>query len=197
MIRLIIFRHGQTDMNKRHLVQGGTDISLNDIGIQQAQLLAQKLETFKLSEIFSSDLKRAHQTASIVSQQIGCNITTAPALREQNYGTIEAKPIAEIRSKYADICRIMDDITHPDTNTIAFPQAESRLDVFARASQTLKNIALAAEPHTSIGISTHGGVILSLLSVQFRKKVHIGNAEFIVLTHDGNTCVDFQMQVKP
>jgi broad specificity phosphatase PhoE len=196
MTKLIIFRHGQTDMNKRHLVQGVTDIPLNDIGIQQAQDLAQKLKAFDLSEIFSSNLKRAHQTASIVAQQIGCNVTTASSLREQNYGTIEAEPTSEIRCKYADICKIMDDISHPDTNTISFPQAESRLNVFARASQALKNIALAA-PHASIGISTHGGVILSLLSVQFRQTAHVGNAEFIVLTHDGNTCVDFQMQIKP
>lgn len=183
-------------MNRKHLVQGITDLPLNDEGICQANNLANRLQRKGISEIISSDLKRAFQTANIIAEKIGCGVTTSQDLREQNYGEIEAATTAEVRTRFPDTCRILDDISHPQTNTLSFPKAESRSDVFVRASQVLEDAAMRT-PQATIGISTHGGVILSLMSHYFKKMAHIGNADFIVLEYDGKSFTAYQMHVTP
>jgi broad specificity phosphatase PhoE len=192
MRKLVLFRHGETDLNREHLVQGVSDPSLNDLGIEQAEKLALRLKALGISQIVSSDLKRARQTANIVAAKNGCSVTTYAELREQNYGRIELQPIAHVRHQYADICKIMDDINHPMTNTVFFPDAESRMDVFARASGRL-NAIMSTSADNCIGVSTHAGVILSLMSVKFNQMAHLRNGEHLMLLHDGKGFVDYVM----
>lgn len=192
MRKLVLFRHGETDLNREHLVQGVSDPPLNEFGIEQAKELALRLKELGISQIISSDLKRAHQTAIIVAEMNGCPVVTYNELREQNYGRIEQQPISQVRQKYADICSIMDDINHPMTNTVRFPDAESRLEVFARASGKLDAI-MSISADNCIGVSTHSGVILSLMSVRFNQMAHLRNGEHLMLLHDGKGFVDYVM----
>ena len=58
-------RHGQTEFNKQHIVQGGgIDSELNDTGIQQAQLFFEKYQDIPFEVILTSKLKRTHQTVN-------------------------------------------------------------------------------------------------------------------------------------
>ena len=68
-MKLYIFRHGQTNGIVNNIVQGaGVDISLNDTGRAQAQELAEKMKQEKLDVIYASHMKRAQETARIVSR---------------------------------------------------------------------------------------------------------------------------------
>lgn len=192
MRKIVLFRHGETDLNRQHLVQGGSNPPLNDSGIEQAKRLGLKLKQLGMSHIISSDLKRAEQTAVIVAEMNGCPVVTYNELREQNYGQIEQQPISQVRQRYANICSIMDDIDHPLTNTVCFPGAESRLDVFARASGRL-NAIISTTADNCIGVSTHSGVILSLMSVIFNQKAHLRNGEHLILLHDAKGFIDYVM----
>ena len=62
-------RHGETDFNKRCLIQGMSDIPLNDKGVQQAGVAANwfKAQNITFDKVFSSPLVRARKTAAIVS----------------------------------------------------------------------------------------------------------------------------------
>ena len=62
-------RHGETDFNKRCLIQGMSDIPLNDKGVQQAGAAANwfKAQNITFDKVFSSPLVRARKTAAIVS----------------------------------------------------------------------------------------------------------------------------------
>lgn len=62
-MRLILVRHGQTDWNLKHLMQGMTDIPLNETGKMQAFNVKEKLKNVKLDICFSSPLSRAIETA--------------------------------------------------------------------------------------------------------------------------------------
>ena len=65
---LYIIRHGQTELNSRHVLQGRSDHPLNEAGIQQAREAARRLQSLgiRFDRVYSSPLIRAVQTAEIV-----------------------------------------------------------------------------------------------------------------------------------
>lgn len=63
---IYVVRHGQTDWNLAHKIQGRADIELNQTGILQAQELATKMSHIKFDACISSPLKRAIKTAQII-----------------------------------------------------------------------------------------------------------------------------------
>ena len=88
-MKLYIVRHGQTDWNLLHILQGKTDIELNETGIKQAQETAQKLQNIKMDEIYASPLKRTMKTASIINQDRNLPIMTDDRLLERGFGELE------------------------------------------------------------------------------------------------------------
>ena len=86
---IYIIRHGQTDWNIEHRTQGHTDIALNKNGIEQAELITQKIANLKIDNIISSDLKRAYMTAQIINKKFNKTIETDKRLREFCFGTLE------------------------------------------------------------------------------------------------------------
>ncbi len=68
---IYILRHGTTEWNARHLIQGQTDIPLDDFGKQMARETGLGLvkKGIKFDRIYSSPLKRAYETASIINNE--------------------------------------------------------------------------------------------------------------------------------
>lgn len=90
MCTIYIMRHGQTDLNKKHVLQGRVNSSLNDTGRQQAEDAAAKLCSLGVSfdMIFSSPLNRALQTAHIIAGD-DIPLRTDERLLEMDYGPYE------------------------------------------------------------------------------------------------------------
>lgn len=87
--KIILVRHGQTDFNIDHIMQGHLDTFLNSAGLKQTQKTAKLLMEEKIDFIYSSDLKRTHQTALIISKELNIPIILNPLLRERNFGELE------------------------------------------------------------------------------------------------------------
>lgn len=89
----ILVRHGQTDWNKEKKVQGQTDIPLNETGMAQAKMLAEKIfENYPLIDaIYSSDLKRAYDTALATAEKFNLPVHKKTGLREMNWGELEGR----------------------------------------------------------------------------------------------------------
>src|SRR5438876_6692501 len=83
---LILARHGETDWNRDGRFQGHADPPLNDRGREQARSLADALADQPIEAIYSSDLRRAHETAQIVAQRQGLEVLVDPDLRERDVG---------------------------------------------------------------------------------------------------------------
>ena len=75
---LLLIRHGQTPWNALGKIQGCTDIELENEGRLQAQLLAEKLSG-NFSAVYTSPLKRAHETASILANSASLYPVDVPA----------------------------------------------------------------------------------------------------------------------
>ncbi|MBP1989744.1 histidine phosphatase family protein [Paenibacillus eucommiae] len=88
-MKLFVTRHGQTEWNSENRVCGITNINLTDTGIEQAKELSTKLADYKIDIIISSPLKRAKETAEIISDAIGKIVIIDRRLFEQNYGVYE------------------------------------------------------------------------------------------------------------
>ena len=66
---IYVIRHGETDWNTKHWLQGTTDIPLNRNGIEVAEITSEALKGIPFDVIFSSPLKRAYQTAEIMKRE--------------------------------------------------------------------------------------------------------------------------------
>jgi probable phosphoglycerate mutase len=85
-----------TQWNMQNRLQGTTDIPLCDEGIKQVQNLSKRLKTVKIDAIYSSDLKRAFDTADIIAKGHNINISKKGFLREIYFGQWEGKTIKEL-----------------------------------------------------------------------------------------------------
>jgi broad specificity phosphatase PhoE len=87
MIRLALLRHGHTPWNREGRIQGRTDIALDSEAAEQLAKLALP-DSWADADIWSSPLKRAAQTAEIVTNQ---SPKTTPALTEIDWGDWEGQ----------------------------------------------------------------------------------------------------------
>ena len=84
-LRLYIARHGETDWNVLHRLQGWTDRPLDETGRRQAVELAETLKGIHLDAIYSSTLSRSRDTATTVAAKTMA-VKSLDGLRERNYG---------------------------------------------------------------------------------------------------------------
>jgi broad specificity phosphatase PhoE len=100
-MKLILVRHGETEENKKGILQGHMHGTLSKEGIDQAKRLAKRLSKEKIDAIYSSDLKRAADTAKeIVKYHPEIPLSFTEELREINLGSNTGKKKAEIDPKH-------------------------------------------------------------------------------------------------
>jgi len=85
-------RHGETDSNVRRIVAGSLDVSLTERGQAQARAAALALEYCGISEIYSSALRRARDTAACVAAVLNLQVRVIPGLAERRWGVLEGQP---------------------------------------------------------------------------------------------------------
>jgi broad specificity phosphatase PhoE len=162
MERLIIFfRHGQTDWNLNKRFQGQSNVLLNDKGRKQAEALAKYLENYKLDVIYTSDLDRAIETATIVNKYHNVPLVKDQRLREAHLGDLEGLILHEAEEKFGK-----DSIERwksNDTEDFCFPNGETKKQVLTRVKAFLELMYLKNQNYHRIAISTHGAVIHKLV----------------------------------
>ena len=84
-----ITRHGQTNLNKAHLMQGLTDEPLNETGILQAQEARERIGEVRFDAVYASPLQRAVLTASIIGGVGKEAVITDPRIIEADFGKYE------------------------------------------------------------------------------------------------------------
>lgn len=95
--RLCVARHGETDWNKRGVLQGWSDVPVNELGRRQANTLAAAFTGAGFSAICSSPLVRARETAEIIAAALclpppSCH----EGLKERHFGAIQGIPKDEL-----------------------------------------------------------------------------------------------------
>lgn len=90
-MEIYIIRHGKTPWNVDRRLQGGTDIELNQDGIDLAMKTGEGLKGVDFDVVYSSPLKRALETAKLIVGDRDIPIITDDRLREINFGSREGE----------------------------------------------------------------------------------------------------------
>ena len=92
-VEVVVVRHGETDSNRLHTIQGHLDTPLSSVGLRQAESVAAYLAETKFSLAISSDLKRALLTGQIIARANASleesEIEQWGVLRERCFGELE------------------------------------------------------------------------------------------------------------
>ena len=100
----MLVRHGETDWNKSHRVQGGnSDTLLNETGKEQAERLALRLKQERIQAVYSSPLQRALDTAQVVACHHLLEVQIEPSLREINVGELEGVPVTLLSKRLDEL----------------------------------------------------------------------------------------------
>jgi broad specificity phosphatase PhoE len=99
---LLLARHGETDWNRARRWQGHADRPLTERGRAQAEELAERLADVTLDAVYSSDLRRARETAEAVARAQELGVVQLPELREVDVGSWEGLTRAEAETRFPD-----------------------------------------------------------------------------------------------
>ena len=155
MGKLILVRHGQTEMNAQSLYFGKLNPPLNDLGISQACQAKEKLLDIDYDIIYSSPLERAKQTAEICNY-LDKEIIFDSNLEEINFGIFEGLTFKQISEKYPNEVKKMEE----DWKSFNYVTGESPKEMFQRAVSFLKTLDFSKNNL----IVAHWGIINCIIS---------------------------------
>lgn len=153
-MNIILVRHGQTDWNIKDLLQGRTDIVLNENGKEQAQETARKLIDYKIDEIYVSPLKRTLTTAEQINKSRNLNQIIDNRLIERGFGIFEGKSKVEFK-KYWDYNSNLSDNDVEPIKQLFERVYDLLIELYNKYNNTQKTILLV----------THNGVNLAITSI--------------------------------
>lgn len=163
MALLTLVRHGQSTYNLENRFTGNVDVELTDVGRQEAWLAGEKLTGFTYDFAFTSMLKRAWETLSIILEKIN-QVNLLPikneALNERKYGSLQGLNKAETSEKYG----LIQVELWRRSYEVRPPGGESLEDTFNR---TIPYFKLEIEPNLRKGknilVVAHGNSLRALL----------------------------------
>ncbi|KAG0480094.1 hypothetical protein HPP92_010692 [Vanilla planifolia] len=166
---LVIVRHGETSCNASRILQGHIDSELNDIGRKQAIAVSSYLaKEGKFSAIYSSDLQRASETASIIAS--GCSLREVvldPSLRERHLGDLQGLTLRDAQKLKPFAYKLFLSAKREQE----LPGSGESLDqLHKRCTSCLEHIAKKHQGEQII-LVTHGGVLREL----YRKACPLGS----------------------
>lgn len=161
---LYIVRHGQTEWNVKHIIQGQKDSNLTQEGITQAKNVAEAIKHIHFDAVFSSDLARTRKTAEIIALERKLAIKTSKLLRERTFGHFEGKSRDEYREETKDLLKKYQGLSEEEQWRFKFAEGyESDEELASRFITFLREIAITY-PRKNVLVVTHGGNIRTFLA---------------------------------
>jgi broad specificity phosphatase PhoE len=181
-MKVFLVRHGETEYNAKGILQGYSPVPLSARGRQQAALVAERLAPLRPHVLYSSDIRRAEETADIIGQRLGLPVQRCEGLREWYVGNWTGKP-AEAYWAHLEALG-----AHPVTYV---PEGgESQVQTQARVVAQMQEFTRHHAGETIVGVS-HGKAIDLLvrhilgLDVMQEPPYRIANTSVNILSYQG------------
>lgn len=189
MKKIYFVRHGATGGNEKNEFQHGT-IPLSEMGLQQAQFVAERFKTIPIDTIIASDMSRASQTADAIAKVLGKEVNHTNLFQEILRPTF-------VRGKSKDDPEVMEVMgqvkVNFDNENWHHSDEENFFDIKNRAIRALEYIRSREEEN--ILVVTHGNFLLMLIAVMgfgdtFTPKQYKKMQKFFIAKNTGVTMVD-------
>jgi len=136
MTFVYLVRHGETAWNKEEIFRGRTDISLNEIGFREAELVGEYLKGKDIHVIYSSPLSRARETARRIAQVFNLKVQPLEGITDMSFGKWEGRPLKEVQIHDRELYRQWIEQPH----LLKLPGGESLDEVRVRAMAALEEV---------------------------------------------------------
>ena len=152
-MKLLLIRHGQTEWTAAKRFQGKSDIPLNQGGFREAGEIAEALEKYRPTRLYTSALQRAKETAAQIAEKLKLRPATDPRLNEIDFGRWEG-------SSYNDLSRAasLEFQKWCEGKLSKPPGGESIASLSRRVGKFLKE-TLANHSEETVALVSHGGTI--------------------------------------
>ncbi len=160
-MKLIIVRHGETKQNAVGIIQGQSHGELSKKGIEQAKKLGGRLKNEKINCMYTSDLKRAFDTAKLISKHHPkIPLIKRKEIREIDFGDLQNKQKDKIDYYY-----------HKENDPDYYKKnnVESLKKIYNRAKKFIDEITEKHKGETIVIVS-HAGIIKSIILVLNKRK---------------------------
>ncbi len=154
MGNIYLVRHAVTDYNLENRFQGQLDIPLSQQGKEQAERLKRYFKGKQIDIIYTSDLKRARETAEYLSNEVNRSLKILTGLREVDVGQLEGLKWEEVKKTFPDWVSQ----GHND----GYPGGESRADIEKRVLY-IWDYVNKSHRNDNIILVSHGGIIKTLI----------------------------------
>jgi len=158
MPKLLLVRHGETEMNSSQRYWGKTDVALGTKGLQQAEQLRDRLASEKVNFVYSSSLKRSLVTAQTIASVHNLQVISCPELNEIDFGEMEGLNFDELSVRYPEVARLWKQRS-PD---LSYPGGESLSQLEKRVTEFRRSLAGHAEDDIILVVA-HSGVLRTLI----------------------------------
>jgi len=152
-MKIWITRHGQTDLNKKKLMQGRIDQTLNERGREQARQTGLLIPEVKFDAVYASPLDRAIETASLISGVDRSEILVDPRIIETDFGKYDTRSYYAMGPAMTAYWAWPERIPAPKT-------VESVASMVERSSEFLRE--LENRDYENVLVVCHGGIIRAL-----------------------------------
>jgi broad specificity phosphatase PhoE len=188
--QLYLVRHGETHSNRERRFQGQLDVPLSPAGQAQAEALGRWLadRPAPFGALYSSDLRRAAQTAETVAAHLGLTPILAPALREIDCGEWQGLTGAEIEARFPGGLQTWND--QPDA--FCLPGGESVRDLERRIVAFYQD-SVAPQRGDAVVLISHGLALSVLIAALLdwdlveawrERRAGMANTGVTILTRD-------------
>lgn len=187
--RILLIRHAQSIANENGMFGGITDYPLSESGQIEANNLTKKLEKYEIEKIYSSPLKRAIQTISPSANVLKKEIFVEDNLIEINVGTWENQLRDELRKKYPETNKYIDETEH----YVGMKGQEDTNHVANRMFETITKMAKQNTGKTIVIVSHIVAIrafLCKIMNIPFEQtKSKIGN-----IANTGITKIDYDVE---
>jgi broad specificity phosphatase PhoE len=179
---LYLLRHGENPANLSKIFScRRVDQALTEKGVLQAQQSAAYFRRQNIQAVYSSPLKRAAQTATIIAGRLGLEVVISEAFREIDVGSLEDRPATA--ADWTLHNEIIDE-WYDGRHETAFPEGENYNDLWSRVYPGLLE-ATAGRSSEQILVVGHGGIQTVMLKdlcpnvdVAWLRSTHWDNCAF-------------------
>lgn len=159
MTRVLLVRHGATELSAEDRFAGATGVNISDEGRKQIKCLADRLQREKIAAAYASPLGRTIESAQILCAPHHLEPIPTPGLEEVNHGHWEGLSRREVEERFPEEYESWES----DPFTVAPQGGESGVAVLARALPVLREIVVKHEGQQVLVVS-HKATLRILIS---------------------------------